>query len=276
MWFANRVKFRQGFLSFLFVIALALILFGLGGIGKVYLVDKNRNEALEVGLTKEKLNYQMLAEVNRPTALQIRDSFVVKSSAGKYDFAAEVVNVNQKWHAQSFDYYFVFGEEKTAVKKGYILPGETAYLVNLGVESESLVSESNLIVENINWQKVPEGFVEMKQKMLKLEVKNINLISSQSGQLSDKSDVANISFEVVNMSNYNYWQPHFTVLVFRRGELVAVSDLIMDSLDTGERKVESLNIFQYIPRDVEIKIVPDINILDQRVFKSFDLQQKIY
>ncbi len=275
-WVVNRVMIRQFLITILGLVALFFLLFGLFGILKVYVVDKNRNEAIENDLMRAKLNHQVLAQVNSPQNLQILNSWVLRGNEQSFDFVAEVVNPNDKWVASSFDYYFVFGDQKTEVRRGNVLPGETNYLLDLNFISDSSITETSLIIENIDWLKVDDFFAEQKTKMLNFEIKNIVLVSSQSADLSDKSDVANITFEVLNHSNYNYWDPHFTILIYRRNSLLAVGQVTMKSLDSGEKKVDGLNLFQYIPRDVEIKIIPRVNILDPKVLKGFSNEQKFY
>ena len=78
-------------------------------------------------------------------------------------------------------------------------------------------------------------------------------------------------FDVINKSAYNFWQPRFVVFVLKRDKVIAVTQTILDSINSGEQKTESLNIFQAIPRGVDLKIVPDINILNPDVFKSFEV-----
>ncbi|MFA6537574.1 MAG: hypothetical protein WCT18_04240 [Patescibacteria group bacterium] len=274
-WVTHRVQLRQLFYIFFGIIAIFFLFFGFGGLVKFYIIDRGEHLALENDLVKPKLNYVALSEVNTPKNLQIANSWVIKAKEGHYDFVAEVSNPNKKWYAKSFVYYFVFGDQKTESKTGYILPESTRYLLDLNFLSDAGIKEANLIIENISWQKVDDDFAVVKNKMLQLRVEDIAFVSAQSNSATEKENITNVSFAVNNLSNYNYWQPSFVVLLLRRGEMFAVSSLLSPKLDSKERRVESLNIFQYLPRDVEVKIVPEINILDPAVFKSFDLQQNL-
>ena len=50
---------------------------------------------------------------------------------------------------------------------------------------------------------------------------------------------------------------------------MAVAPVVVDGLFSGEKKNQSVNIFQEVPRSAQMMIVPDINILNPEVFKGF-------
>jgi len=274
-WVTHRVMIRQAAYVFLSVLAAGFLFFGVGGLLKFYLLDRAEHRNLESEIAKPKLNYEVLAEINTPKNLAIAETWVLRIKEGSYDFAAEVSNLNTKWFAKKFDYYFVFGEKRTPVQKAFALPDQTKYLLNLNFVSDQPIREANLIIENIEWQKVDDDFLVLKSKMLNIEITDLTVVSAQNNSASDKENISSVSFAAINKSNYNYWQPNYTVLLYKKDDLLAVGSLSSPKLDSKERRVESLNLFQYLPSGVEVKVIPDINVLDPLVFKSFEVEQDL-
>ena len=181
-----------------------------------------------------------------------------------------IYNPNISWYAESFDYYYLYGDDqKSEVRKDFILPEDTKYVLYLGLKSEKNVSKTNLIIENIKWKKVAD-YQNSKKKFLNFVFENVEILSSQQSGLSKEGDISNIRFDVINKSSYNFWEPKFTILILRRDEVIAITQTTVKSINSAEKITESLNIFQNIPRGVELKIIPDLDILNPAIFKSFE------
>ena len=76
--------------------------------------------------------------------------------------------------------------------------------------------------------------------------------------------------DILNKTPYSFWEPKFIVLLTQRSGLVGVAQVALADLKTGEKRTESFNLFQELSDATQIEVVPDINILDPAVFKSFD------
>lgn len=271
-WYVtHRVLLRKLGIFILAILAGSLLVFGIKGIIDYYGTDASSREALLADISKNKLNQQLLVELNNPSDLQVLETEVIKTGENMYDLYTEVYNPNQRWYIESFDYYFILGDdEKTEIKTDFVLPEQTKYVLNLGFKSQGIVNSANLIVENVKWLKVFD-YEETRNKFLNFSFENIEILAAKQSGLSKKEDIANMRFDVINKSAYNFWQPRFVVFVLKRDKVIAVTQTILDSINSGEQKTESLNIFQAIPRGVDLKIVPDINILNPDVFKSFEV-----
>jgi len=190
---------------------------------------------------------------------------VLKSDDKAVDFVTEVNNPNVQWAVESFDYYYLVGEEKTLVQRDFILPQQLKYVASFNFPLEQLLTPE-IVIENVVWKKVYD-YPSLQEKMLQFEFLNqkINLGKASVGQ----SAVTNVSFGVVNRSSYNYWEPVFWTL-FRRGdELVAINKVVIAGLDSGEIKTQDFNIFQSLSSVVKMEIIADINILNPAVFRGF-------
>lgn len=247
----------------------ALLLYGAWGVFDYYILSRDKNLAVEKEITSSKLNYALLSEINKPKNLQVLSVSSLNGGEGKVDLVAEVANPNVQWAVESFDYHFFSGERKTAVKSGFILPGHTKFVLDLGFASLTGFPNPELSVENIKWKKTA-NFKELESKVIDFDFANKKALSAKRSGASAKSAVSTVEFDVINRSAYSFSEPKFIVLFYGGGNLVGADQAVLDSLVTGETKNVNLNIFQDIPAGAEVRIYPDINILDPAAFKGFD------
>ena len=268
-WYvSHKVLLRKIFVVTLSVIAIIFIGYGVLGLVKFYLVDRSARLAIENSLGQPKLNQELLAEVNNPQDLQIFGTEIVSAGEGSYDLVTEVLNPNAKWYVESFDYYYLIEEEQSTVNTNYILPGQTKYVLELNYLSDQKFNDADLIIENIKWKKVFD-YEALAAKQLLFDFEEAQVLSSEQSGLSDQGSVASVRFDIINKSSYNYWEPQFIVLLYKRDSLVGVTRILVDGLNSGEKKTENVNLFQTVPLATDISIIPDINILDPDVFKGF-------
>jgi len=267
-WYVtHRVLLRKIGISILAIAAGGLLLYGVYGLIQYYVTDRLANLALESDLAKAKLDYSLLAELNAPKGLQILETQAIKSRANYYDLVTEIVNPNQQWLVESFDYYYLINAEKTNIKTDFILPGQDKYVMYLNYESPKTVASANIIVENIKWKKVA-NYQMLAEKIFKFDFENQKVISSAQSDLSGKEPAANISFDILNKGPYSFWEPCFKIFLYRKEKLIGITQATVDSIASGEKRSLSINVFQNVPRGIELVILPDINILDPQIFKG--------
>jgi len=274
-WYVtHRVLLRQLFILFLVAVAGSLTFYGAMGLVTYYVVDRAERAAIQADLTKSKLNQNLLAEINTPQQIQVLGTTVLKTGDNGYDFVAEITNPNQQWAARAFDYSFLLADdEKTNVKTDFILPGQNKYALYLNYQSAKNINSANILIENIKWEKVA-NYAVAAEKFLQFEFANaVAMSGSDSGLTAPAGDagLAGFRFDIINRSAYNFWEPRFTVLLMKQGSMVGVFSVALDKIDAGEKVGVSRNVFQSVPRNVEIQVFPDVNILDPAVFKGFDV-----
>lgn len=269
-WYVtHRILLRKIGIMLLAVVSGVLLLYGIYGLINFYLLGGKENVSIEKALSTGALNYNLLAEANKPKELAVLDTTILKGAGRAYDIISEVSNPNLQWAVESFDYYYLIGEEKTNVKTDFILPNSSKYVLHLNYENDAGAAEANLVIENIKWKKISD-YELLAEKILQFDFENKIILFSKSGGLSEKESVTNIRFDVLNKSAYNFWEPRFIVLLLRGDALATVTQVVVDGLASGEKKTESINLFQTIPSGARLEIIPDVNILDPNVFKGFE------
>lgn len=270
-WYVtHRILFRKIGIGALMVFSLGLVLYGLVGLINFYSSGERDITNLTTSVTRDRMNMDLLAEANKPKDLSLGETKVLKGNQGYVDFVTEIFNPNAQWTIQSLEYYFLIGEDKTESRKDFVLPGQTKYLILFNHASNTTAVNAQLVIENIEWEKVPD-FQSLQDRMLSFDFENAKVLSSSSSGISDEEKISVVSFDILNKTSYNYWEPKFVILLIRGDQLIAVADTFVDGLATGEKKTESINIIQSLPSSTKIQVLPDINILDPTVFKSFEV-----
>lgn len=269
-WFVtHRVILRQLGILTLALVSGALFLFGAWSIFDYYILSRAENLSLENEISSAKLNFNLLTEISQPKNLQIISVSALQGGVGKVDLVAEVANPNAQWAVESFDYYFISGSQKTLPKTGFILPGHTKFVLHLGFDSATSFSNPQLVMDNIKWKKTA-NFKALEDKIMNFEFADKKIFSSKKSSVNAQSAIAAIQFDVINHSVYSFWEPTFVVLFFSGNSLVGATQVVFDSMMTGEKLNADVNVFQDIPANASLQIYPDIDILDPAVFKGFD------
>ncbi|MBI5076868.1 hypothetical protein HZB94_00600 [Candidatus Falkowbacteria bacterium] len=267
-WYVtHRVLLRKIFVFSLAIVSGGLLLYGVWGLINFYLAESANRQALEADIAKSKLNYQLLAEINKPLDLQIMKTEIIKGGGGAHDIVTSVVNPNSQWAVESLDYYYLIGDEKTNVKTEYILPGQSKLILYLNYDDGAGISSAQLMMENIKWKKVAD-FSAWQEKVMQFGFENQVALSSKKSGLSEQEMISTIQFDVLNRSPYSFLEPRFIVLIGKADKIVGVTQTVLPGLSSGERRTETVNLFQSISGGAELQIIPDINILDPSVFKG--------
>jgi hypothetical protein len=272
-WYVtHKVLIRQIAILILMIVSSSLFLTGLVGLVKYYFADAAKNAALVQALAEPQISFANIAALGTPQPLSVAGSMVFSGADNSYDFLAEVDNINEVWYAKSFDYYFTYGAGlKTEPRKGFALPGQHKYLLDLGIPLDTRIADAEVVIENVDWEKAPD-FKSLEDKILQFQfpTKTLTTLSTPATTAAPgTTGVMALKVEVVNPGSYSFWAPRFDVLFYRSNTLVGITELTLSQISTGEKQTANMNIFQKLPAGVRVEVVPDIDILNPDVFKGF-------
>jgi len=241
-------KWLKIFLIMTAILLWAYVLWQLIFFIKDYNAEQNNLRQLIVGANPALENI----DSQKPQAPTLSEIHVLGGENGRYDFVAQITNSNKSW-LLTFDYKFSDGSAASSTfKKGFVLPGEQKFLMDLGRDN----SDSQLEIANQKWQKIQNPEVIINQR-LRLE------IIDQKFQRAVKAGEPNrAQFTINNLSAYGYWEVGSQVFLYSGGNLIAVNYLTLTQLKAGEsREVEVF--WNYPLRGVdEVVVIPDLNVFD--------------
>lgn len=207
--------------------------------------------------------------LDAPEAIQVSPVANFVGTEGRRDILTEITNPNAGWWAE-FEYQFAFGEEMTPLRKGYILPGGRRYLTEVGWKSPTGggTGTPEFVVNNLAWHRIDPIKVERDYNEFastRLQLHTDKPTYDNDSKIGNQT-VGQTNFTLQNASAYGFWSVDLTIVLFRGGSPVAVTQLNQNSLKPGENRPISINWFDNLTGISDTVVQANVNILDPRVF----------
>lgn len=250
-WYVtNKLLLRKIAIIVLIVVSIIFWLYVFIGL-LIFLLDFERidNQAKQSLFSPAETSIS--AESATPNPIDLSGNLSFPGVDGTFDLASEVRNPNPGWLVE-FDYNFRSMSTSSVTQKGFLLPGESKYLMDLGGAS----SDANLEISNINWRRIYQ-YEKLKEDHYRFAIENQEFIPS-----AKVGDPSRVRFEVVNDSPYGYWDAWVIVGLYSGGNLVSVNRAPLSAIKTGERRIVELNWLQELPGIDGTTIDVDVNFLD--------------
>lgn len=260
----NKGLFKKIALGIFIVIDAAFLLYGLYGFTD-YLFITGPNERKQLEMLTEDINYQSINArlVARP--IEIR-STVVLPGKKTYDISSFVNNRNEDWLA-TFKYQFIAGGEKTELKEGFILPGESKFLSDFGLDLPRGTRQALLVFEELKWERVSKHEIPdykiWANERLDFEVSNVSFDQSVS---LGAGTASRASFDVKNNTVFDYWQVGLNVILYRGATIVGTNYIEIPRFLSNETRSAEITWFDPIVQVTKVEVLPEINIFDEGVY----------
>jgi len=190
-------------------------------------------------------------EGHRPVPAQFSDITRLDGGVGRYDYYIKATNTNLDWLV-TFDYQFVASGDQTQVKKGFILPGETKVIMDLGIESQTV----QVRISNQKWERI-RGFSQIADDRFRPHIADEDFTA---GALT--GDPHRVNFNIKNESGFSYWEFGIQVFLLSRGEIVSANYIALDKFEAGETAPVELHWNHVLPIISGLQIIPEVNFLD--------------
>lgn len=218
-----------------------------------------------------RINHEAIVGLS-PKELSFSSISMLSAGNNKYDFFTRVSNPNGR-HGAEFFYYFSVGDKNTKSLNGFILPGESKYLLSLGNEFEFRPTNTQLKINGLEWvaidrHKIPD-WKNYNDSRLNISVSGVNFILSDQTGLSDKLKLNNLEFTAENKSVFNYWDVDFIILLYGGSNIVGVNNYSLNEFMSGQTKQVSISWPGEIGRVGKIEIFPEINILNDNIYIDY-------
>jgi hypothetical protein len=272
LWLAkNKRNFLYIFYGLLFLIAIVtwpLFIYTFGS----YLISGMKEDARllnELGQPISTLHTVVLSQAAKPLKYGHWQS--LKIGPGKYDFVMKISNPNQ-WYAAQFDYYIILNKKIYGRQHGFILPGETKYLAILGQKIKNL-SAVRFVISDLTWERINKHIYPdwraFYQQRVNFTIYDKKFIPAQATILSEKLNLNELSFKIKNNSAYSYWQVNLVILLRDRlNKIIGVNKYRLDNFFSEETREINVTWTGRLKPVKEIEVIPEVNILDKKVYKK--------
>lgn len=200
--------------------------------------------------------------------ISVSNPVVVKTGA-KYDFLVKVKNPNLD-HFAHFDYAFDAGSGLYGRQSGFILPGQSKYLLALGETLPSPASRAKLVFDNIAWQRVDKKEIIDWQLFaadrLNIGTREEKFVPGQSSGLSENVILNRLEFVAYNDTPYNYYELGFNIILLSNDTEIGAYRHRIDRFMSGLEKNVDLTLPYNIGNVTKIVIEPEIDITASDIY----------
>ncbi len=207
--------------------------------------------------------------------LTLGSAKVVQGTPTSYDFYATVKNTNADWYA-TFTYSFSAGSTTSRIEDGFVMPGESKYLLSLGTKADGRPSSPSITLENIVWHRVNHHDAPDVAAWLAEHGNFLLTTPTYAADIALANDkIGRTTFTVTNASPYSYWAPQFNVILERAGAVVGVSQATLSEFTAGEIRNSEVRWYGDIPLTATATVAPNVNFFDESSYMSPQGEQGI-
>lgn len=263
-WFVtNKIKLKNILLIVLFFSNLLLwgyiVYILVSSFGTNYWKDSQIRQDLVVDRFT---NLDSLIESTKPVDIKVVSIDTYPSYDSRMDLVAKVTNPNANWLG-TFKYQFVTSVNDTTQRNGFVMPGESKYLLDLDITSGS-VGLVNIF--EVNWVRVSD-YAQIKEVSEQFEITNIKYLPKNTQENESSNNIA--SFTIKNNSNFNFHKPNFQVLLKNGTSVVAVNNVTVEELLSGQSRDISVGWVENILSVKSVEVLADINYISKDSYISF-------
>lgn len=276
-WIAtHKVLLRNLAIATLLVIDVMLLGYALSGFVSYLMTGQPREEAAVIEIAK-RLGASNVEKQKASAAIPLvyGDGRVYVFDAGddRYDFAVEVQNPNKDWYAMLTYQYEIPGQEPTATRTMFVLPGEKKFLTVLGEKRpEQTVNEASIKITNELWSRInPHDVANVPNfiaERASFEIGNPEFTAAGSVTADGvAAETGNrITFSLTNKTAFNYWALPVQIVLMRGGSVEGIEETQVRELKTDETRIVDLR--NYVQNQVvdEVVVIPSVDIFDPSVY----------
>lgn len=258
---------RFGFVFGVVVDIAMLVFFAFFIIG--YIVSDSFAEVRAASIFSKNISaMHSIAKGSVAQPLSIGAAKVVQGTSTSYDFYTTIKNTNAAWYA-TFSYSFASGGVVSRTESGFVMPGETKYLLSLGTKADSRPSSPTLTINNLVWHRVNHHVAPDVSSWL---AQHGNFLITAPTYAADllfgTNKIGRTTFGITNASAYSYWAPQFTVVLERAGAVVGVSQATLSQFVAGEIRTSEVRWYGELPLNATATVTPDVNYFDEESYMS--------
>lgn len=263
-WVRHHLGLRRFALAALVAVSVVTWGYSLWSLLDAYAISYPRERRIPVIIARDQFFPAGITQ-SAPQPLQPTEVNVFPNTENRSDLWVEVTNPNTRWWGE-FTYQFQTGDSKTPEHKGFILPGATRSLTELGWNGA--VASPTLIVKDLIWhhldpKQIGPNYDDYANARLPFQFDNP---SYKNDLVVGTKTVGQTDFVVSNPSGFGYWSVDFVIVLYRDTTPVAVNSVTLQQIRPGEMRPVSINWLDNPVGVTRTEIQPIVNVLDPSAF----------
>lgn len=274
----------------------------------IYFSTTKNHEIILKNFSQGLIDWPAYHTKNKPQDLVVYEITVIPLSRNRYDLVAQVENPNEKWAILDLDYRFVWpgsiapasGQDNSEAdlkigatwRKNFFLPGggsvapasmqdngeadlkvgatwQKKFLLGLNLVSSEPIKNPRIEFQNIQWRRLSEKQKNLKIDKLKIKKSDFLL---ENIRFVRKTEIfsSKLQFEVINKTNYNFWQVNFLVIFYQGQKIVGANFVSVSQFLSGEKRSQEIFWTEPLPTVTKVYIEPEVNLLDPEAFMKIE------
>lgn len=256
-WYVTHYKkIKQFFIVALGIAGGLLVLFGIWGMLQLNLFDVRQNEDMRQGLLRSLANSYQVPPVAEVVIESVGSRVAQEGFENGY---AIVKNANDHWSVRA-NLVFSRGTSDVRIVPVFLLPSEKHSFVGLGIPVRQ--PSVSAALRDIQWSYITDREKVILDQSGKLQVGDVSFLSSDKTGVSRLIPVSKLKFSIINTTITNYWEVRIPIILRDRGVVVAASEVVLNSIDAGEKKSAEAVWFTPVVSADEFDIQPFVDIFD--------------
>lgn len=269
-WYiSHKILLKKIFIGFLIFLCVIFWGFGLYGLINYYFIE-GPSFNLAMRELSRGIDYSAINSALEPKGLDIGATTIFSSGKGRYDFSGKIFNSSPNWRAE-FTYDFLVDGVARPEQNGFILPGEEKYISDLGVTAASKPRSATLEIKNLKWQRIDaheiSDYPAWQDERLNFPVTDLKFTPAAVGE---NIPISRASFTVRNASAFGFWDVGFMLFLYRGSSIASVNYITLSEFRSGQIRPVEVSWFETLPSITQVKVVPEVNIFDPKVFMPVD------
>lgn len=213
-------------------------------------------------------------KLNQPANLEIDDVKILNSGqttdGKKYDLIAKIYNPNDNFRID-FAYQFIFNGNKLPERSSFILPKETKVITAYSLAENP--STAKVMITKASMQRISAKEISNPPEFVKNHL-NFSLKNAEIKSLNTPKDLYKVSFDLSNETIYNYWDINLTILLYNGAEIIGINEISLEKFLSGETRPVEINWYEFLPSNIKVSIIPEIDIFNPEVYMDFQGTQE--
>lgn len=261
LWLATHKKIIYKItIIILAALAAGFLIYSIYGYAYYFIFGREQDKSLQDN--QAGIDLSAYRQQNIPLDLIIGQPKVINHDSGA-DYVVKMKNPNEKQTA-NFNFCFIKETEKVC-GSSFVLPDEEKNILIIGSKIKGF-GKVSFEITDISWQKIKAGEIPdwgiWRDSRLNFSITDV--------EFSNYSNNVNyLEFNITNNSSYGYFKTPLNITINQNEETVAVNRYILSGLSSKETKSVRLFWPEAANLGGSILIVPDLNILDNSVYKPY-------
>lgn len=229
----------------------------------VYLVSGSFAQLRQIGTLGDNVDVLHASVVSSAAHdLLVKNVKALRASSSATDMYASLENPNADWYA-TFSYRFTWSGAVTDTYRGFVMPGESKYLLALNIKGDTRPSSAEVELIDVAWHHVNRHDVANITSWLEDHQRFVVTDSVYAADVAlESGSVGRSAFTVTNNTPYGYWNPVFVVLLERNGAVVGANQATIERFAAGETRQVDVHWSGDIPASGTNVVIANINFFD--------------